>query len=193
MHRSTLRNYYKRAGITYRQPLRALATSMGPDLLREYRVRFIDHLLQRIRVGRRIFYFDECTTNLWERSSKRWQPKDGIREQLCKNQGSNTTILGAMSAGHFFYRLGESTNREVVFKFFEQLAQAYDLQGSVVVLDNHRAHHVEEVTGLLRSKGAETLFLPPATSILNPIEVLWSLVKKRWRNVLASTPPESMG
>ena len=112
--------------------------------------------------------------------------------QLSKSQGSNTTILGAMSAGHLFYRLGESTNREVVFKFFEQLAQAYDLRGSVIVLDNHRAHHVNEVTDLLRSKGAETLFLPPATSILNPIEVLWSVVKQRWRKLLASTSPELM-
>ena len=86
---------------------------MEPEVLREYRVRFIDHLLQRIRAGRRIFYFDECTTNLWERSSKVWQRKDQpSRVELCRVQGTNTTILGAMSAGHLFFRLGESTNRE---------------------------------------------------------------------------------
>ena len=98
IHKTTLRNYYKRAGVSYRQPLRNLATSMSPELLRENRIRFIGHLLQRLRAGRTIWYFDETTTNLWERISRVWQPRQPIRMQLPKMMGSNTTILGALSS-----------------------------------------------------------------------------------------------
>ena len=78
----------------------------------------------------------------------------------------------------------------VVYKFFEHLGKEHDLRGAVIVLDNHRAHKVEEVEQLLLRLGAETLFLPPASSVMNPIEVLWAVVKRRWGKRLASTPAD---
>ena len=79
-----------------------------------------------------------------------------------------------------------------MLKFFQQMAAAHDLRGTVLVLDNHRAHHTEEVIEFLRSVGAEPLFLPPASSIMNPIEVLWASVKRRWRQDLMRTAPTAM-
>ena len=76
-----------------------------------------------------------------------------------------------MSHGKLFYRLADGTNGKVVHEFFESMARVHNLKGSVIVLDNHAAHYTLGVQELLHDLGAELLFTPPASSILNPIEV----------------------
>ena len=65
--------------------------------------------------------------------------------------------------------------------------------GSVIVLDNHRAHYKQSVLDMLQDQGAELLFLPPATSIMNPIETLWAIIKRRWRQELVTTNVDKVG
>ena len=48
---------------------------------------------------------------------------------------------------------------------------------SVVVMDNCFIHHIEPVTSLLNKAGIVTLFLPPYSPDLNPIEEVFSYVK----------------
>ena len=59
-----------------------------------------------------------------------------------------------------------------------EMAKEHDLSGNVMVLDNHAAHLSRKVRELFEDLGCELLFLPPATSILNPIEVVWANVKR---------------
>lgn len=49
--------------------------------------------------------------------------------------------------------------------------------GDIVVMDNLRTHHIQAVSDLLRSAGAQVLYLPAYSPDLNPIEKLWSKVK----------------
>ena len=49
----------------------------------------------------------------------------------------------------------------------------------VVVLDNHPIHHARLLNDIYDANFKE-LFLPPYSSVLNPIERLWSLFKRRW-------------
>ena len=49
--------------------------------------------------------------------------------------------------------------------------------GDIVVMDNLRSHHVKEVRGLLEAAGMISLYLPPYSPDLNPIEKMWSKVK----------------
>ena len=77
-----------------------------------------------------------------------------------------------MSDSKFFYRVSDGTNRKVVVEFFESMARAHDLRHTVIVLDNHRSHHTIDVQELCHSLGAELLFTPLASSVLNPIETL---------------------
>ena len=58
------------------------------------------------------------------------------------------------------------------------MAEEHDLRGAVIVLDNHRAHLSRQVTELFEELRCELLFLPPASSVLNPIEVVWAHVKR---------------
>lgn len=55
--------------------------------------------------------------------------------------------------------------------------------GDVVVMDNMRAHHIKTVEELLRKNGTLPLYLPPYSTDLNPIEMMWSKMKailRKW-------------
>lgn len=49
------------------------------------------------------------------------------------------------------------------------------------MLDNLRIHHSLEAQAILKDSGYRTLFLPPSSSHLNPIETTWSWFKNLWR------------
>ncbi len=51
------------------------------------------------------------------------------------------------------------------------------LPGDIVVMDNMRSHHVKQVREILEGKGMKSLYLPPYSPDLNPIEKMWSKVK----------------
>ena len=61
----------------------------------------------------------------------------------------NITIIGALSYGKLFTRLAPTTNKVVVHKFFQEMAEDHSLRGTVMVLDNHRAHWSHDVRDLL--------------------------------------------
>ncbi len=57
-----------------------------------------------------------------------------------------------------------------------------------VIMDNCRTHHAKIVTERLKALGIDTLFLPPYSPELNPIEEGWSVIKtklkrKKTRNI----------
>ncbi len=51
---------------------------------------------------------------------------------------------------------------------------------SVLLLDNARIHHGNDIKNYLESKGCEMLFVPPYSPWFNPIELLFSIVKRRY-------------
>ncbi len=59
--------------------------------------------------------------------------------------------------------------------------------GDVVVMDNRRAHHDDEVREWIEKCGAELLYLPPYSPDLNPIEKAWSKLKNLLRQAQART------
>ncbi|GES83676.1 hypothetical protein SCP_1202740 [Rhizophagus clarus] len=48
---------------------------------------------------------------------------------------------------------------------------------SVIIMDNARIHHDEELIALLRGLGCHVVFLPPYFPDYNPIETAFSTVK----------------
>lgn len=59
--------------------------------------------------------------------------------------------------------------------------------GDVVVMDNLPGHRLPKVRELIESKGAKLLYLPPYSPDLNPIEMIWSKVKRLLRSAAART------
>jgi transposase len=60
-------------------------------------------------------------------------------------------------------------------------------EGDVVVMDNLSAHKRPEVRQLLEAAGAQVLYLPPYSPDFNPIEMIWSKIKRLMRSFAART------
>ena len=99
------------------------------------------------------------------------------------------TILGALSQGHLVCCLDEGTKTDTVYNYFRVLASRTDLDGAFVVLDNHPAHKAHKVLDFLRSQRCNVLFLPVATSVMNPVERVWASLKDEWRKRLLMVDP----
>ena len=54
--------------------------------------------------------------------------------------------------------------------------------GDIVLLDNLQAHKAPEVRRLIQPRGPRVKLLPAYSHDFNPIEPVWSLVKKRLRD-----------
>ena len=59
--------------------------------------------------------------------------------------------------------------------------------GDVVVMDNLPSHKHPRVRELIESAGAKLLYLPPYSPDFNPIEMIWSKVKRLLRSAAART------
>lgn len=62
--------------------------------------------------------------------------------------------------------------------------------GDVVVMDNLSSHKPQRVRELIESAGATLLYLPPYSPDKNPIEPIWSKVKRLLRSIAARTIDE---
>lgn len=83
------------------------------------------------------------------------------------------------------YELGAGTNLKLVKPFLTRLAiSVKEPRNTVIVLDNHSAHVSLKTENLAEAHGMTLLYLPPTCSRLNPIEHLWGIWKKAWRQRL---------
>ena len=80
------------------------------------------------------------------------------------------------------YSFAESTNKGAFLEFLQKRVHQFVKypRSTVLVLDNHRAHHSKLVTDWLQEKQYVISFLPPYSSELNPIETVWCLMKHEW-------------
>ena len=147
------------------------------------RIDFLGQLLSHMRQGTTVWWMDETSTNLWERLHRIWQPRGRFTVKKSYGAQRSVTVIGALCGepAQFFAVIAPTTNADNVEDFLKKMAAKHDLRGSVMVMDNHRAHLSYRVKDLLKQIQCQPLFLPPASSIFNPIETLWSSVKRRWR------------
>ncbi len=83
-----------------------------------------------------------------------------------------------------------ATNTEVFRAYVEEVLLPTLSAGDILVMDNLGAHKNKQTLQLLKAAGVETLFLPPYSPDLNPIELMWSKVKNLLRTAEARTPEE---
>ena len=73
----------------------------------------------------------------------------------------------------------EKNNKEFFQRFLVGLKAKCKDKRAVVILDNLKIHHAKILDDVYDEEFKE-LFLPPYTSPLNPIEHLWSVLKRKW-------------
>ncbi len=74
---------------------------------------------------------------------------------------------------------------DVFRTYVEQVLVPSLREGDVVVMDNLSAHKVSGVRQAIEAAGASLLYLPPYSPDYNPIEMIWSKVKKLLRDTAA--------
>jgi transposase len=110
-------------------------------------------------------------------------------DKVPRNHGVNLTVVGAIALdgvrAMMAYEGG--TTLEAFLRFVNEALVPSLHPGDIVVMDNLRVHHNDEVKATIKAAGADVLFLPPYSPELNPIELTWSKLKAILRKVGART------
>ena len=102
--------------------------------------------------------------------------------KLVKNRGPSMSVIGGISnkRGLVNYDIiTESNNAENFEHFLIKLKKKCDGIKVLLVLDNLRVHYSKKIQYLFDEKFHQ-MFLPSYSSKLNPIELLWGYLKKKW-------------
>ena len=138
----------------------------------------------------RLVFVDEMGSNVslsvlyaWSRRGERAHAK------APRNWGKNATLLASMSSDGVGPCLAvEGAATRGVFETYLERVLAPSLRpGQVVVMDNLSAHKGGRVREILQNRGCESLYLPPYSPDLNPIEQAFSKVKGLMRRAEART------
>ena len=111
---------------------------------------------------------------------------------LNKHRGNGITVIGAISEQLHrpLFMLAKSTNSEDFMAFLKLLRTKFQhCKGTTIhlVLDNAAAHHNNLVKQLAAKLKIELMFLPAYTPELNPIEALWGIIKRDFKQRLMQT------
>ena len=103
---------------------------------------------------------------------------------------SNVTIFGAVSnvCDKLVFKLGKTTDTLNFVEFIEEIINKMDLakfnyRKPVLVMDSHAVHKSRGTRPWL--KKFRVLYLPAYSSYLNPVESVWSLMKRNIHKELA--------
>lgn len=80
-----------------------------------------------------------------------------------------------------------AVNADMFEAFVEQVLLPTLHPGDVVVMDNLSSHKRPRTRELIRSRGAEALYLPPYSPDLNPIENVFAKIKQCLRSLACRT------
>lgn len=100
-----------------------------------------------------------------------------------------TTLISAIrTSGPFAAAAVSGATDSDVFKTYVQHVLAPELRaGDVVIMDNLQPHKASGVRQMIQATGAALLYLPPYSPDFNPIENMWSKVKRYLRSAAART------
>lgn len=134
--------------------------------------------------AKRLVFLDESGINIdMTRRYGRSKGKQRIVDSTPLNTPKTTTLLSSI-------RLDGSTarttfqgalNKERFLEYLRDILVPCLRSGDIVVMDNLGSHKVAGVADLIRSAGAEPLYLPPYSPDFNPIEKMWSKLKAYFR------------
>jgi transposase len=127
-----------------------------------------------------VFFMDECTVCSDVLNGRSWS-LIGEPNVLLQSMPYKTGCLGAVSPSGEAQAMTiqGSVNSSVVIEFFKMLRDVTKEAQLVIVLDNASWHRSQEVFEWIRSTpGVELIFLPPYTPEFNPVELMWSQLKR---------------
>lgn len=96
-------------------------------------------------------------------------------------RGSNISMVGALDRDGLraLHPYDGSVDSEKFIDFIESKLKPCLKKGDVIIMDNCKIHYAKRVTEKLKQMSVQTLFMPPYSPELNPIEETWSVIKGR--------------
>ena len=137
-----------------------------------------------------LVFLDESSSNTnFTRRYGRAKGGQRVVDHVPFSKPKNITMLSSIRLdGSTVYTTysGGTTGEKFIAYLKEKLIPALH-KGDIVVMDNLRTHHIEEVRTLLENAGMEALYLPPYSPDMNPIEMMWSKIKSILRTMKERT------
>lgn len=181
--RELLRRFLKKLGYSWKRFRKSLKKKQDQA---EYEAKLTE-LQQLIGLYKKgfidLYFADESGFNLEGYVPYGWQPK-GEYIEITPSKTKSTQIFGLMSLENDLeaYACQGSINSKVVIAFLNDFATRIVSQ-TVVVIDNAPIHHSKEFKAQIERWKQEDLyifFLPTYSPHLNPIEILWRMIKYHW-------------
>lgn len=111
------------------------------------------------------------TARLWSFGKLR------IKKNTAKKERVNSFGFYALN-GKSVYSTKDSSKKENVIEFLEEIKEKNGGKQIVVVLDNFSSHTSVKVKEIAKKLGIVLVFLPPYSPDLNPIEFIWKSIKR---------------
>lgn len=145
---------------------------------------------EALEQGRRLVFIDESGCRLgMDRLYARAVP--GQRAHCTKpfHRRPNVNIIGAVgiTSVRCVMTTDGSVNGDVLEAFARDVLVPKLRRDDVVIWDNFAAHKLHRVVGLIETRGAKVLPMPPYSPDLNPIEMMWSKLKAAIRRMAPRT------
>lgn len=193
----TLIRILQAEGFSWRRVRKSLQ-SQRDALMFDYFQQEIQALEQEQKEGKiHVWYYDEAGISLNPNSVYAWLPKQNAYELPAK-RGNVLTIAGFLQTNNTLqaYSHQGSMTSELFIAYVEDFLQNYPpSRKTIVILDNASFHKSVAVKKKLKQWQDQNLFfqfLPPYSSELNKIEVLWHHLKHLWLRLEDYTNQETL-
>lgn len=138
----------------------------------------------------KLVFLDESGSNVnMTRKYGRAKGKERVKDDVPFSKPKNATVLSSLrlngTIAHTVYTGGTTGVKFLTYLKDTLLPTLH--KGDIVVMDNLRTHHIEEVRTVLENAGMQILYLPPYSPDFNPIEMMWSKVKAYLRKLKKRT------
>ena len=175
----------------YSQKKTFRASERANEIYQEKRREYLSRLAKIPEENR--VYVDEAGSNLAMTPAYAWA-FSGMRAFDSKpaQRGSNISMIGALknSGMQALYPYDGSIDAQRFTDFIEHKLKPHLNNGDVIIMDNCRTHYAKLVTDKLKALSIDTLFLPPYSPELNPIEESWSVIKTKLKRKKARNIPD---
>lgn len=199
----TIRNVLKDAGVKSK---RKVKKPQLPKPIRDARLAFARaHRYWTVEDWKRVFWSDETKINRLGSDGQQWvwvrpgqELSDAAIEPTAHSGGGSLTLWGCFcwDGPGFATKIEDTVRKEVYVEILEdELLQSLDYYGKEVgdiifQQDNAPAHNAKMTMDWLQDHGFEVLDWPSRSPDINPIENLWSHIKRKLGEY--ENPPKGM-
>ncbi len=181
--KNMLRRFLHRLGYTWKRFRKSLWKKQDP-IEYEKKLTELKQLVQLYLSGYiDLFFADQSGFNMEGYVPYGWQPK-GEYIEITPAKTKGTQVFGLMSLDNQLhaYTYKGSTTSNTVISFLDDF-QTTIKKRTIVVMDNapiHRSKEFESKIEKWKENDLDIFFLPKYSPHLNPIEILWRMIKYQW-------------